>query len=84
MSGIISLKPILLYCGVMKADNSREGMNVGDAVWYVAGDRERAEIVKLSGATHVVVRLLTGPCKGQEIEAPWGIIQPIAKDQKNV
>lgn len=58
----------------MKTPSSK----VGDLVRYEVGSGfQQAEIVKLSGSTHVIVRLLTGPCTGQEHEAPWGIIQPI-------
>ncbi|HKV76712.1 MAG TPA: hypothetical protein VJP02_01140 [Candidatus Sulfotelmatobacter sp.] len=51
---------------------------VGDVVWYLVGDyteRQQAEIVSIEGTTQARVRILTGPQKGTEIDAPWGVIQ---------
>jgi hypothetical protein len=51
---------------------------VGDVVLYIADKpRQQAEILALKIATHAQIRILTGPQRGQEFEAPWGIIDPI-------
>ena len=53
---------------------------IGDDVWYVIGnDREQAKIIGIEGTTHVRIRLMTGNQKGQEFEAPWGIVHPLKK-----
>jgi len=53
---------------------------VGDAVWYRSGEstRELAEIIATDGKTQATVRLLTGPKKGEELIAPWGVIEPLS------
>lgn len=55
-----------------------ENAKVGDVVWYVVGNaREQAEILAIDGSTHATIRLLTGAQSGQEIQVPWGIIEPL-------
>jgi hypothetical protein len=50
---------------------------VGDVVWYVVGDTtEFAKVIGLGhGRTDATIRLLTGKQKGQEFDAPWGVIE---------
>ena len=49
---------------------------IGDTVWYEVGSsQEKAKIVAISGNTQATIQLLTGPQRGQELEAPWGIIK---------
>lgn len=43
--------------------------------------REAAKIVAISGTTHATIRLLTGPQSGEQLEAPWGIIQPQSENE---
>jgi hypothetical protein len=53
---------------------------VGDVVWYLVGgdtERQQAKIVSIEGTTQARVRILTGPQKGMEIDAPWGVIQTL-------
>jgi hypothetical protein len=49
----------------------------GDVVWYVVGDTtELAKLIAVRHSkTHATIRLLTGEQKGQEFEAPWGVIE---------
>jgi hypothetical protein len=50
---------------------------VGDVVWYLVGDTpELARLIDIRPSrTHATIRLLTGKQKGQEFDAPWGVIQ---------
>jgi hypothetical protein len=49
---------------------------IGDIVWVTIGnDRQQGEIVSIENATEARVRLVTGPEKGRELDAPWGIIE---------
>jgi hypothetical protein len=50
---------------------------VGQIVFYAVGNepREKAEITEITSETHAQVRIVSGPLKGIEIEAPWGILQ---------
>ncbi len=51
---------------------------VGDEVFYVV--IERAEIAAISDSrTHVIIKLLTGPQKGQPLEVPWEKLQTVDK-----
>jgi hypothetical protein len=51
---------------------------VGDEVLYIV--HERAEIVSISESrTHVAIKVLTGPQKGQMFEAPWEKIVSLNK-----
>lgn len=54
---------------------------VGDVVWYVSGSdpQPKARITALDGKTHATIRLLSGPEKGKEFLAPWGVIQTYDK-----
>jgi len=55
-------------------------VKIGDTVWYVVHlDREQAEVLAFVGTTHARVRLLTGSQAGVELEAPWGVIQPLTE-----
>jgi hypothetical protein len=58
-----------------------ERPKIGDLVWYVLGNdiRAQAEIVEIDGETQATVRMLTNPQKGQLINAPWGVIEPLTK-----
>jgi hypothetical protein len=60
-----------------------EKPRVGDLVWYVLGNdmRAMAEIVENDGETHATIRLLTKHQKGQELTAPWGVIEPLVRPQ---
>jgi hypothetical protein len=51
---------------------------VGDEVFYVV--LERAEIAAISNSrTHAIIKVLTGPQKGQQFEVPWEKLQTIDK-----
>jgi hypothetical protein len=57
---------------------------IGDVAWYVVENtREKAEKVAINGSTPATVRPLTGPQSGQQLEAPWGIIQPQSENDGN-
>lgn len=50
---------------------------VGDVVWYLVGDTtELAKLIAVGHSrTQATIRLLTGKQKGQEFDAPWGVIE---------
>jgi len=51
---------------------------VGDEVYYVV--LERAEIASVSESkTHAVIKILTGPQKGQVFEVPTGKLEDVNK-----
>jgi|SRR5579872_1873453 len=55
-----------------------EKSKVGDNVAYTVGnDRLPAKILAINGTTHVMIRLLAGSQAGRELEAPWGVVEPI-------
>jgi hypothetical protein len=43
-------------------------LQVGDEVMYTV--QERAEVISIDGTTHVTIKVLTGPQKGQQFSAP--------------
>jgi hypothetical protein len=54
---------------------------VGDTVWYNVGTtKEQAEIIDITDKTGATIRIQTGPQAGQEIEAPWGVIQALDEE----
>ena len=56
----------------------------GDVVWYqiARGIRAQAEILESIGNTHVKIKMLTSPTKGQIIEAPRSAVEPLKKTQE--
>ncbi len=50
--------------------------NIGDVVWYEGTTRQKAKITGIHGSTHAIIKLLTGPYSGYELEAAWEIIEP--------
>jgi hypothetical protein len=57
----------------------------GDVVWYnVHETMELAQIIDIKRTkTHATIRLLTGKQRGQEFEAPWGIIEAERKTSES-
>jgi hypothetical protein len=51
---------------------------VGDEVFYVV--LERAELMAVSDSkTHAMIKVLTGPQKGQVFEVPWEKLRTLEK-----
>jgi hypothetical protein len=54
------------------------GANVGDEVFYTV--LERAELMAVGeNKTHAMIKVLTGPQKGQVFEVPWDKLQILEK-----
>lgn len=57
-----------------------QNARVGDVVWYLGEEpRQQAKIISIEGSTHAFIKLLTGTNKGDRFEAPWGVIQELAR-----
>lgn len=58
-------------------------LKVGEVVRYSVGlDMQLAEIVELSGSTHAIIRIKTGPQEGQEFEAPRGLLKSLSESNE--